>query len=99
MGAAVDWLSIHQASFLGFAVVAGLHVLARLVPSVVLTTGRLHRAEPGGRLRGWVPRLAVLTATVAAGALAAALVLPAASGWRNERDLHDFPPASGRHHG
>jgi hypothetical protein len=30
--------------------------------------------------------------------LAAALVLPAASGWRNERDVHDFPPGRGAHH-
>jgi hypothetical protein len=99
LGLRLDWLSIHQASFIGFAVVAGLHVLARLVPSVVLTTGRLHRAGSGGRLGGWASRLAVLTATLAAGALAAALILPAASGWHNERDFHDFPPGSGPRHG
>jgi hypothetical protein len=96
LGQRIDMLSIHQASFLAFAVAAGLHVIARLVPSVVLTTGRLHRAEGRGRLQGWAPRLAILTATLVAGALAAALILPAASGWRNEqRTFRDFPPPAG----
>jgi len=101
LGQRIDLLSIHQASFLVFAVVAGLHVLARLVPSVVLSTGRIHRAETGRRLRGWAPRLAIVTAALAAGALAAALILPAASGWHDDRDGHDFhrfPPRSAPQH-
>jgi hypothetical protein len=81
LGQRIDLLWIHQGLFVVFAVVAGLHVLARLVPAVVLTTGRIHRANGDGRLRGWGPRVAILVATLVAGALAAALILPAAASW------------------
>ena len=56
LGQRIDLLSIHQASFIVFAVVAGLHLLARMVPAVVLATERGHRE--GGRLRGRAPRVA-----------------------------------------
>ena len=45
LGQRIDLLSIHQASFIVFAVAAGLHLLARLVPAVVLAT---ERDPPGG---------------------------------------------------
>jgi hypothetical protein len=99
LGQRLDWLSIHQASFLVFAVVVGVHTLARLIPAFNLGTGRSRREGGAGRLRGWAPRLAVVAATLLAGALAAALVLPAASDWRNEQDFHGFPPGSGQRHG
>jgi hypothetical protein len=95
LGQRIDLLSIHQALFIVFAVAAGLHVLARLVPAVLLTTGRIQRERGGGRLRGWAPRLAILTATLVAGALAAMLILPAASSWQNEqRGFRDVPPGA-----
>jgi hypothetical protein len=94
LGQRIDWLSIHQALFIVFAVVAGLHVLARLVPSVVLATSRTRGQESGAQLRGWGPRVAILGATLVAGTLAAALVLPAASSWHDEhRGFHEFPPS------
>ena len=83
LGQRLDLVSIHQALFVVFAVAAGLHLLARLVPAVVLATERAHRDD--GRLRGRGPRIAVLVVTVVAGALAAALILPAASSWQDER--------------
>jgi hypothetical protein len=97
LGQRIDLLSLHQASFIVFAVAAGLHLLARFVPAVVLATERGHRDD--GRLRGRGPRIAVLVAALAAGALAAALILPAAAPWRNEE--HGFPggPPPGFHHG
>ena len=88
LGQRIDLLSLHQASFIVFAVAAGLHVLARFVPAVVLATERGHRDD--GRLRGRGPRIAVLVAALAAGALAAALILPAAAPWQNEQ--HGPPP-------
>jgi hypothetical protein len=100
LGQRLDLVSIHQALFVVFAVVAGVHLLARLVPALVLATERGHRDD--GRLRGRGPRVAVLVATLAAGALAAALILPAASGWHDERRGFpgDRPPgASSHHHG
>jgi len=86
LGRRIDLLSLHQASFLLFAVVAGLHLLARFVPAVVLATERGHRDR---RLRGRGPRIAVLVVALVAGALAAALILPAAAPWRDEQ--HGFP--------
>lgn len=99
LGQPLDWLTIHKASFLVFAVVVGAHTLARLIPAVNLGTGRSRRQGGVGRLRGWAPRLAVVAAVLVAGALAAALVLPAASGWQDERRVHDFPAGSELHHG
>jgi hypothetical protein len=97
LGQRIDLLSLHQASFIVFAVAAGLHLLARFVPAVVLATERGHRDD--GRLRGRGPRIAVLVAALVAGALAAALILPAAAPWRNEQ--HGFPggPPPGFSHG
>ena len=89
LGQRIDLVSIHQALFVAFAVVAGLHLLGRLVPAVVLATERGHRDE-GGRMRGRGPRIAVLGVTLATGALAAALLLPAAAAWHAEQ--HEPPP-------
>ena len=99
LGQRIDLLSIHQAMFVVFAVVAGVHLLARMVPALVLAAERGHR--DGGRLRGRAPRVAVLVGTLVAGALAATLILPAASGWRDEQ--RGFPghppPGASFHHG
>lgn len=91
LGQRIDLVSIHQGLFIVFAVVAGLHLLARLVPAVVLATERGHRADDAAtRLRGKGARLVLLAVTVVAGALAAALILPAASAWHDE--LRGFQP-------
>jgi hypothetical protein len=98
LGQRIDLLSIHQALFIVFAVAAGLHLLARLVPAVVLATERGRRDD--GRLRGRGPRIAVLVVTLVVGALAAALILPAASSWRDERGgFHGYPPPGPSSHG
>ena len=97
LGQRIDLLSLHQASFIVFAVAAGLHLLARFVPALALATERGHR--DGARLRGRGPRIAVLVLALVAGTLAAALILPAAAPWRTEQ--HDFfpggPPPGFRH--
>ena len=97
IGLRIDLLSLHQASFIVFAVAAGLHLLARFVPAVVLATERGHRDD--GRLRGRGPRIAVLVAALAAGALAAALILPAAAPWRDEQRGFPGGPPPGFSHG
>jgi hypothetical protein len=92
-----DWVSLHQALFIVFAVFAGLHVLARIVPAVLLVTGR-RKENPGraGRVPGGAGRLAVLALALAVAGVTTALVLPAASGWKHE-DVGHFrgPPPSG----
>jgi hypothetical protein len=90
LGQRLDLVSVHQALFVVFAVVAGLHLVARFVPAVVLATERGRRED--GRLRGRGPRVAVLVATLAAGALAAVLILPAAADWHDEQ--HGPPPGT-----
>jgi hypothetical protein len=83
LGQRIDFVSLHQASFVVFAVAAGLHLLARFVPAVVLATERGHRGD--ARLRGRGPRIAVLVVALVAGALAAGLILPAGAPWQDER--------------
>jgi hypothetical protein len=88
-----DWVSLHQALFVVFDVVVGLHVLARIVPAVRLAAGR-RKENPGGarRIPGELPRWAVLVLALAVAGLTAALVLPAASSWHHDGFGHDGGP-------
>jgi hypothetical protein len=90
LGRPVDLATLHQGLFWVFAVLTGLHVLARLVPAVVLTTGIARRgagAVPGGRRRA----LAVaVTGVVSVGTVV--LLLPLADGWHGDDDQRDGPP-------
>lgn len=92
LGRPLDWLTVHQAMFVVFCVVAGLHVLARIVPAWFLVTGRRKENRGrAGRIPGGSGRLTVLLGTLVVAGLAAALLLPDASSWQNQR--FDF-----RHH-
>jgi hypothetical protein len=79
---AIDWVGLHQATFVVFAIVAGLHVLARLVPALALTTRRV-RARVGlpERVSGGGRRLALVLLSLAVAALATVLLLPLAADW------------------
>lgn len=99
VGQRVDLMTVHQALFAVFAVTAGLHLLARAVRAVELVTGRARRA-PGGpaRVPGRAGRGAGLTAVLVLVGLAAALLLPLAAGWHEDRpDRFDRPPGTARH--
>lgn len=77
LGQRVDWVTVHQALFILFAVAAGLHLLARLVPAMRLTViPRVQAGVDGGRLR-----LVVLGLAVLVGAGCAAIVVDAAHAW------------------
>lgn len=81
-----DLLSLHQAAFLLCGVALGLHFLARIVPALRLTFGW----TPGGRrgrdrVPGGQTRLTAIAATLAVAGVAAALLLPLASSWQNEK--------------
>src|SRR3954462_12767866 len=54
LGQRIDWESLHQAAFVVFAVVTGLHLLARLVPALPRVSARVRRAV-GARPAGSVP--------------------------------------------
>src|SRR4051812_21364021 len=95
---AIDWVGLHQAMFVVFAVVAGLHVLARMVPALALTTRRV-RAHVGlpERVSGGGRRLALVLLSLAVAALATVLLLPLASDWGHGED-HVRPPGISAHH-
>jgi hypothetical protein len=95
-GQRVDSVTVHQAAFVVWAVVTGLHTLARLIPAARLTvmpgTGDGGPVVPGGGRR-----VAALVVTVAVAVPVAMLVLSAASGWRAESaDRHGPPPGTHR---
>jgi hypothetical protein len=89
LGQRLDWVSIHQATFVVWAVVTGLHTLARLVPAIRLTVAP---AQSGAPVPGRVRRVTALIATVSIAAVGAALVWSAAGSWRNQPDHRDGPP-------
>jgi hypothetical protein len=93
LGQRVDLVTVHQALFWVFAVLAGLHVLARIVPAVALTTGRV--SGPAGD-RSAVPgsgrRAVALAATLLAAVAAVVLLLPLADGWQDDGRRPHGPP-------
>jgi hypothetical protein len=93
LGFRLDWVTLHQALVVVWAVVTGLHVLARLVPAVQLVGGRRKEgAGPRGPVPGRAIRIAVLALTLAVAGVTTALVLPAAGSWQHQE-------VGGDHHG
>ena len=83
-------LTLHQASFIVWAVATGLHTLGRLVPAVQIVSSRQTRPGRYGRV-------AVLVATLAVAAVAAAFVLSVSGSWRSEPNLHFHGPDGATH--
>jgi hypothetical protein len=82
-GTRVDWVTVHQAAFVVWAVATGLHVLGRLVPALRLTLmpPRAAPAVPGaGR------RAAVLITTLLVALVAGLIVLSTAGSWQLDGD-------------
>jgi hypothetical protein len=81
LGQRADAVTVHQAFFICWAVVTGLHVLARLGPAIVLADRR--SAVPGdGR------RLTAMIVTLVIAAIAATLLLGTADAWRRTGHGH-----------
>ncbi len=88
LGQDLDWVTLHQALFLVWAVFTGLHVLARIVPALRLT---VLRPVDGDEVDGGHRRAVTLAAVLAAAAIIAAIVLAGSGTWRaDERNRHDF---------
>lgn len=91
-GKRVDWLTLHQGFFIVWAVVTGLHVLARVVPAVQLTVRR-RPAEVG--IDGGAQRAFILAGVTAAAVVVAVVLLAGSGGWRTDRGGRDHrPPGS-----
>ena len=74
LGYQVSALTVHQASFIFWAVVTGLHTLGRLVPATRQITGR-------ALVPGTVARIITLTGIAVVAVLAAVLIYDASSSW------------------
>jgi hypothetical protein len=93
LGQRIDTVTIHQATFAVWAVVTGLHVLARLIPAVRLTVAPASADAP---VPGRAGRVGALILSVSVAAVSAALVLSAAGAWRTQPD-RQFGPRPGQH--
>lgn len=85
LGFEVSALTVHQASFVIWAVVTGLHVLGRLVPAIRIISG--DRPVPGT-----VARVIGFMGVAVTAALAAVLIYGASTSW-----LVDGPPTHHHH--
>ncbi|HEV3356777.1 MAG TPA: hypothetical protein VG247_08265 [Pseudonocardiaceae bacterium] len=85
LGYQVSALTLHQATFIVWAVVTGLHVLGRLVPATRIISG--HQPVPGT-----VARVIGFMGVAVTAALAAVLIYGASTSW-----LIDGPPAHHHH--
>jgi hypothetical protein len=91
LGHRVDAVTIHQVSFVLWAVATGLHVVGRLVPALRLTVARGSSAAeriPGVRLRALT-----FVGIVVLAAVSGVVVSEAAGSWRTQ-ESHQFdrPP-------
>lgn len=76
-GQRVSPLTIHQAAFIAWAVVTGLHVLTRTMPAARLLTGR----PSAIRVAGGRARTIALLATLGTAGIATGLVLGLSGAW------------------
>lgn len=78
VGVRIGWVTLHQASFAVWGVATGLHVLARVLPALRLTS---RRSLEHPRVPGSAARIMLVALTVAAAALTAAVVVNADASW------------------
>jgi hypothetical protein len=95
LGQRVDAITLHQGSFVVWAVVTGLHTLGRLLPAVrtVLPRDSTSRAVPGRRLRLGAVVLAAVLAVVTA-----VVVLRGSNAWQHDQHRHLGRPPAGPSH-
>jgi hypothetical protein len=91
LGYPVSALTVHQGTFVLWAIVTGLHTLGRFVPAVRIVMER--PPTPTATVPGRMSRASLLTLSLAAAAISAAIVLNLSGGWTSGA-LHHF----GHHH-
>jgi hypothetical protein len=85
LGYRVDAVTLHQATFVAWGVVTGLHTLGRIVPALRIV-GADGKVAP--KLPGRASRAVVLPVTIALAGVAAALVLGASGPWLSGDGFH-----------
>lgn len=88
LGNRISPLTLHQGSFLVWAVVTGAHTVGRLLPALHILAPS---PRPGPRVPGRRARVTVLLVMLLTAGIAAAVLLPPAGSWHNSRP--------GREHG
>lgn len=90
VGHPLSLVSVHAGLAVVWAGVTGVHVLARLLPAVLVLTGAEaagRRGHPGRRVPGTPGRLLVVAAALLCGVAAVPLVAPLDPGWLQRRDV------------
>ena len=85
LGHPLSALTVHQATFVVWAVVTGVHTLARLLPAAQIVMARNARA---GRVPGRVPRAGLIGVTLVAAGVTAAVVIGLSGAWTSGAALH-----------
>jgi hypothetical protein len=85
LGYTVSALTVHQGTFVLWAVVTGIHTLGRLIPAYQIIT---RQDQTTSTVPGRASRIGVLTITLAAAGVAAALVLGLSSSWSTGTAFH-----------
>jgi hypothetical protein len=99
LGQRIDAVTIHQGTFIIWAVVTGLHTLGRIFPALRIVTARTDEAH----VPGAVSRAAVSAAVLVAAAIAGIVLLGASSAWttgvlhHGHRDQGAQTAGAGRH--
>ena len=92
-GASDTWLTLHQASFIVWVCLTGVHFLAHIYEAVIVGRDfRARRDDPAAH--GRTARVGVLVASLAVGFVLAAIFTPSASSWQMHHDFGhgDFHP-------
>jgi hypothetical protein len=77
LGQRIDTVTVHQGTFVVWAVVTGLHTLGRIVPALRIVTARAGQA----RVPGGASRAGAGVVVLAAAGIACVLLLGASSAW------------------
>jgi hypothetical protein len=89
-GSSGTWLSLHQASFIVWVALTGLHFLAHLQGAAVGTARDLRRATGDPATRGKALRWLTVGAALIVGVGLAAAFTPSASSWQLHQHDHGF---------
>jgi hypothetical protein len=87
-GRSGTWVTLHQASFIGWIVVTGVHFIGHLPGAVAGTARDLRRASIDPARRGKAVRWLAVGAALSAGIGLAAACTPSASSWQLQHDDH-----------
>jgi hypothetical protein len=81
-GASDTWLTLHQASFIVWVILTGVHFLGHIYEAVVVSARDVRRRRDDAAARRRVVRLGLVAASLVIGFGVAAVFTPAASSWQ-----------------